>query len=304
MNKNWEINHKLTSTIIIKNNQAVVKITQPYMNAFRDTEINIDDNTSVYFDTSNLSVIKLNNKIYRLEHFDIISFFLISNISHNVKINLKKINNIDIKIPKQYNCDFLIPPIEKYKKVIEEYCLIMDPRKINLIQEMLNKEVKEKKVMQENILKIQQNFLREKNQLQNDNNELFLKYIKIYNKIHSAKIRIQNQLSYKLGQAMIVNSKSILGYIRMPFVLSYIYDKHKQEQKIYQEKIKKDSSLILPPLESYPDYKEALKEKECFTYKLGQALIQANKTWYGGYIRLLFEIRKLKREFYIKKDIR
>ncbi|HEE9101847.1 TPA: sugar transferase, partial [Campylobacter jejuni] len=93
---------------------------------------------------------------------------------------------------------------------------------------------------------------------------------------------IQNQLSYKLGQAMIVNSKSILGYIRMPFVLSYIYDKHKQEQKIYQEKIKKDSSLILPQLESYPDYKEALKEKECFTYKLGQALIQANKTWYGG----------------------
>ncbi|WP_254595465.1 hypothetical protein [Campylobacter coli] len=282
MNKNWEINHKLTSTIIIKNNQAVVKITQPYMNAFRDTEINIDDNTSVYFDTSNLSVIKLNNKIYRLEHFDIISFFLISNISHNVKINLKKINNIDIKIPKQYNCDFLIPPIEKYKKVIEEYCLIMDPRKINLIQEMLNKEVKEKKVMQENILKIQQNFLREKNQLQNDNNELFLKYIKIYNKIHSAKIRIQNQLSYKLGQAMIVNSKSMLGYIRMPFVLSYIYDKHKQEQKIYQEKIKKDSSLILPPLESYPDYKEALKEKECFTYKLGQELIKANKNWYGG----------------------
>ncbi|EAI7463206.1 hypothetical protein CNS12_06835, partial [Campylobacter jejuni] len=62
--------------------------------------------------------------------------------------------------------------------------------------------------------------------------ELFLKYIKIYNKIHSAKIRIQNQLSYKLGQA----------------------------------------------------------------------LIQANKNWYGGgYIKLLLEIRKLKRE-YNKKE--
>ncbi|HFU1643803.1 TPA: hypothetical protein ACH4W3_000422 [Campylobacter lari] len=118
-----------------------------------------------------------------------------------------------------------------------------------------------------------------------------------YSKHSTAKSRIQNQLSYKLGQAMIVNSKSFLGYIRMPFVLSYIKDKHKQEQKIYQEKIKKDPSLALPPLESYPDYKEALKEKECFTYKLGQALIQANKTWYGGgYIKLLFEIRKLKRE--------
>ncbi|EOU9376610.1 hypothetical protein ACOJD2_000924 [Campylobacter coli] len=103
-------------------------------------------------------------------------------------------------------------------------------------------------------------------------------------KLHfkTAKERIQNHLSYKLGQAMIINSKSILGYIRMPFVLSYIKDKHKQEQKIYQEKIKKDPSLKLPPLESYPGYKEALKEKECFTYKLGEALIRANNNWYGG----------------------
>ncbi|EFD8043341.1 hypothetical protein HG401_001588, partial [Campylobacter jejuni] len=113
----------------------------------------------------------------------------------------------------------------------------------------------------------------------------------------------QNQLSYKLGQAMIVNSKSILGYIRMPFVLSYIKDKHNQEQKVYQEKIKKDPSLKLPPLESYPDYKEALKEKECFTYKLGQALIKANKTWYkGGYVKMWFKIRSLKNE--IKKGLR
>ncbi|HEH4548170.1 TPA: hypothetical protein SG330_001854 [Campylobacter coli] len=113
-------------------------------------------------------------------------------------------------------------------------------------------------------------------------------------KYGTAKSCIQNQLSYKLGQAMIANSKSILGYIRMPFVLSYIYDKHKQEQKIYQEKIKKDPSLKLPPLENYPDYKEALKEKESLTYKLGEALIKANKTWYkDGYVKLWFEIRKL-----------
>ncbi|MBZ7942969.1 sugar transferase, partial [Campylobacter sp. W0045] len=99
---------------------------------------------------------------------------------------------------------------------------------------------------------------------------------------NSAKARIQNQLSYKLGQAMIENSKSILGYIRMPYVLSYIKDKHKQEQKIYQEKIKKDPSLKLSPLESYPDYNEALKFKEHLSYKLGQALIRANNNWYGG----------------------
>ncbi|EMB8049462.1 hypothetical protein VAG81_001603 [Campylobacter coli] len=116
-------------------------------------------------------------------------------------------------------------------------------------------------------------------------------------KYGTAKQRIQNQLSYKLGQAMITNSKSLLGYIRMPFVLSYTKDKHKQEQKIYQEKIKKDPSLKLPPLESYPDYKEALKFKNHLSYKLGQALIKANKTWYkGGYVKMWFEIGELKRK--------
>ena len=119
----------------------------------------------------------------------------------------------------------------------------------------------------------------------------------------SAKSRIHNHLSYKLGQAMIENSKSLLGYIRMPYVLSYIKDKHKQEQKIYQEKIKKDPSLKLPPLESYPDYKESLKEKECLAYKLGEALMKANKTWYkGGYVKLWFEVRKLKKNLKREND--
>ncbi|EFM0820454.1 alpha-2,3-sialyltransferase [Campylobacter coli] len=80
----------------------------------------------------------------------------------------------------------------------------------------------------------------------------------------------------------------------MPVYIISTLLSHKQEQKIYQEKIKKDPSLKLPSLESYPDYKEALKEKECLTYKLGESLIKANKTWYkGGYVKLWFEIRKL-----------
>ncbi|EAJ6031191.1 hypothetical protein DKK25_09260 [Campylobacter coli] len=113
-------------------------------------------------------------------------------------------------------------------------------------------------------------------------------------KYGTAKSRIQNQLSYKLGQTMIINSKNIFGILFMPVYIISTLLSHKQEQKIYQEKIKKDPSLKLPPLESYPDYKEALKEKECLTYKLGESLIKANKTWYkGGYVKLWFEIRKL-----------
>ncbi len=146
------------------------------------------------------------------------------------------------------------------------------------------------------------------NQLQNNIQEKSTQLNQIQSKLSfqtkygTAKTRIQNQLSYKLGQAMIVNSKSFLGYLIMPMALLSIMISHKQEQKIYQEKIKKDTSLKLPPLESYPDYKEALKEKECFTYKLGEALIRANNNWYGGgYIKLWFEIGKLKREFRNKK---
>ena len=110
----------------------------------------------------------------------------------------------------------------------------------------------------------------------NLNYPIFKGNLSYLNAMASAKSRIHNHLSYKLGKAMIENSKSILGYIRMPYVLSYIKEQHNKEQKQYQEQIKKNPNLKLPKLESYKDYKEALKEKECFTYKLGEAFIRAN----------------------------
>ncbi|MCR2059851.1 hypothetical protein [Campylobacter helveticus] len=58
-------------------------------------------------------------------------------------------------------------------------------------------------------------------------------------------------------------------------------------------------NAVLPPLESYLDYEEGLREKQCFTYKLGQALMDAHKKWYlGGYIKFyFFDIPRLKKEF-------
>ena len=139
----------------------------------------------------------------------------------------------------------------------------------------------------------------------NLNYPIFKGNLSYLNTMTSAKDRIHNHLSYKLGKAMIENSKSILGYIRMPYVLSYIKEQHNQEQKQYQEQIKKNPNLKLPKLESYKDYKEALKEKECFTYKLGEALMKADKTWYkGGYIALMFEVGRLNRELKIKKKLK
>ncbi|ECV6869752.1 hypothetical protein F3L71_08295, partial [Campylobacter coli] len=51
-------------------------------------------------------------------------------------------------------------------------------------------------------------------QIQKKNHELIF-----YSKYGTAQARIKNQLSYKLGQAMIANSKSFLGYLIMPMAL-------------------------------------------------------------------------------------
>ncbi|ENT8754023.1 alpha-2,3-sialyltransferase, partial [Campylobacter coli] len=172
----------------------------------------------------------------------------------------------------------------------------------NLTQiQSLNQNIKLKEqTIQDNLTQIQslnQNIkLKEQTiqdnltQIQLSNNQLLfcIKY-------GTAKNRIKNQLSYKLGQAMIINSRTFLGCLIMPIVLLSIVVSHKQEQKIYKQKIKKDSSLILPHLEQYPDYKESIELKNHLSYKLGQALIKASKTWYkGGFIYFLANINKIK----------
>ena len=87
----------------------------------------------------------------------------------------------------------------------------------------------------------------------------------------------------------------------MPYVLSYIKDMHKKEQIAYNEKIKANPNLKLPPLESYPDYKEALKCKNHLSYKLGNAFLKSHKyRFLGGYIWLLFEIRNIIKEKNVK----
>lgn len=264
----------------------------------------------------------LNNGV---NDINLISFFLASPEGnyHTEEIDFEALANENIEIPEEYNFNHLIPPIELYKEIIDEYCATMDPIKLAPLQ----KQIKEK----DNIIST---LNQEKTTLQNELNSFPVKKQRLelanleqdlvvkkleskklakslgikmsiinpkitFIQANSAKARIQNHLSYKLGQALIANSKSILGYIRMPYVLSYIKDKHKFEQKAYEEKIKENPNLALPPLETYPDYNEALKEKECFTYKLGEALMQANKNWYGGgYIKFIFkDVPRLKREF-------
>ncbi|EPN5614435.1 hypothetical protein ACT0IR_001860, partial [Campylobacter jejuni] len=237
-----------------------------------------------------------------LGYVGIISFLLVKDY-HTEEIDFEALANENIEIPEEYNFNHLIPPIELYKEIIDEYCATMDPRKLASLQKQISVLTQEKQDLQ-NKFQNELNSLPAKKQrleLANLEQDLIIKKLEskklakslgikmsiinpkiTFIQANSAKARIQNHLSYKLGQTLIENSKSILGYIRMPYVLSYIKDKHKFEQKAYEEKIKENPNLALPPLETYPDYNEALKEKECFTYKLGEAFIKASKNWYGG----------------------
>ncbi len=316
------------SNIFLQNKSNHILKATNYLNSVVELQNNffIDQNTIIKCDVENKNYTEHYHASQHwhknaIQHntLNIVSFFLASKEGryYDEDINFIKLENENIEIANEYNFIHLIPPIKLYKEIIETYCLKIIPKKLAPLQTQINQlqntlDTLPIKKQQLEISNLEQDLINKKLQAKQLEQQLNVvsndtmasngnKITIIYP--NSAKSRIQNQLSYKLGQAMIVNSKSLLGYIRMPFVLSYIYDKHKQEQKIYQEKIKKDPSLKLPPLESYPDYKEALKEKECLTYKLGEALIKASNNWYGGgYIKLLLEIRKLKREFRKKKE--
>lgn len=114
----------------------------------------------------------------------------------------------------------------------------------------------------------------------------------------SAKSQILNSLEYRLGYSMIENSKSILGIFKLPFVLIDIVIKYQKEEKIYKEKIKHNPNLKRLELEAYSDYKDALGLKNHLSYKLGIALIKANKNWYKGrYIKFIFEIIKIRMDY-------
>ncbi|EHE2525060.1 sulfotransferase family protein [Campylobacter jejuni] len=162
--------------------------------------------------------------------------------------------------------------------------------KLRLSQFKKNKEINS----QNNIILQQTNQIHNLNTTLENKNQLLIakqNLLNFQNRYGKAKIRIQNQLSYKLGQALIINSKSVLGFLSLPFIILSIVISHKQEQKAYKFKIKKNPNLALPPLETYPDYNEALKEKECFTYKLGEEFIKASKNWYGGGVYQIYTQR-------------
>ncbi|HEC1581101.1 TPA: hypothetical protein R1X62_001661, partial [Campylobacter upsaliensis] len=97
--------------------------------------------------------------------------------------------------------------------------------------------------------------------------------IQKYIKENGAAIRIKNQLSYKLGEA-ILKANNPLKFLKLPFTLINLTKTHQFEQKVLQFLIRLDPKFQPLELEKYADYEEALRIKKHLSYRLGQALLK------------------------------
>lgn len=91
---------------------------------------------------------------------------------------------------------------------------------------------------------------------------------------YGAAERVKQQLSYRLGATMIAQSRSVGGWLRMPFALNAEFKRFKQDQAAR-------ANQKLPPIAQYRDAHEAERVKQHLSYRLGARMIANSKTLSG-----------------------
>lgn len=109
-----------------------------------------------------------------------------------------------------------------------------------------------------------------------------------------AVLRVQKQLSYRLGFELL-KTKGISKILTLPFRIYQQIKNFRLERKIYESLSAIDPKFILPPLEDYADFGEALETKNHLSYRLGQALLK-NPAFFP------FKIRNIYKEFKAHKN--
>jgi hypothetical protein len=125
----------------------------------------------------------------------------------------------------------------------------------------------------------------------------YLKNIKAKNekqRLYGAADRVKAQLSYRLGAAMIENSKSTMGFLKTPFTL-------RAEVKKFRLERSKQKGQKLPSLDKYSDADEAEKIKKHLSYRLGQAMLKNKKTPLG-WVKLPFALKRAHAEYKIGRN--
>lgn len=258
------------SSISIENSSFKLVKNFGLINTFQDIQNEkaiCDEQTFLYINTqiikqseesSGLNM--ANEKTSRLAHVDLIGILLLENDSNK---------RIEYKNHLINTHEFLIPPIAFYKELALEYHELVKLDTQTFLQSQNH-----------NLLR----FLNHKG-LKNEY-EIF---IHENNQLYGASLRIKERLSYKLGEAIMKNSKSYLGYFKIPFELRKVKKEHFENQKDQKN---------LPPLKAYADYKHAQIAKTHLPYLLGNALLQASKTPFKlGYLTLPFKLKKIAKNY-------
>nr|WP_297351270.1 chromosome partitioning protein ParA [uncultured Caldimonas sp.] len=101
--------------------------------------------------------------------------------------------------------------------------------------------------------------------------------------------RIKRQLSYRLGEVMIRRSRSVGGWVGMPWALA-------AEVRAFHDEVAKRPAGKLPPIHKYRDAHEAERVKQHLSYRLGATLLQHGRSPLG-WMRLPFALRRQVLEF-------
>lgn len=114
--------------------------------------------------------------------------------------------------------------------------------------------------------------------------------------LYGAADRVKQQLSYRLGARMIAQSRSMLGWMTMPWALM-------GEVRRYRALQRQSGDARLPPIHTYRDAEAAERVKQHLSYRLGQTFIAHSRSPVG-WLRLPFALRRELKQFAQRKQVR
>ncbi len=146
-------------------------------------------------------------------------------------------------------------------------------------------------------------FIEKQKQTNNKIKELYLSFLlnceirnnENFNYSIGARYRVENQLSYKIGK-ILINTKDMKNILKAPIRIIATILEHKRKSKVYQALVNIDKRYVLPPLESYSDFHEALQLKAHLTYRLGRYFLDNPYTF-------IFRIGKIYKEWKNSKGV-
>lgn len=112
--------------------------------------------------------------------------------------------------------------------------------------------------------------------------------------LYGAAERVKQQLTYRLGATMIQKSKSVGGWLSMPFALIGATRKFRTEQRAMGGK-------KLPPIFKYKDADQAERVKQHLSYRVGTVLLRNVKSPLG-WVRLPFALRREIKAFRLERQ--